>query len=238
MKTIAALVVLAVLGTSSAWGMTAEEIIEKVWVQYSAGVQEEVEFLEATLLQGERTQKKIAIRKTKFLAGGNEINVSFSAPIADVGTELRVLQKATTPDIIYLKMKSWSKERRISGSQLTSPFIWEITREDTNLLSGENTKMFQYNLMDDLANAWIIQALPRSGTDSGYTERRIWVDKKTFAVKKVEYYKKGGLEKIQQTGTVKVINSTGAWRVDQIIIDNLKRNRTMTIVIQKREINL
>lgn len=225
------------LATSVFGQMTAGEIIKKSWDTYSSGVSSEIETLESTLVQGGRQQKKVSIRETRFLSEGKEIKVSFLSPTSDVGTEMRIIQKQNLPDVIYLKMKSWNKERRISGSQLASPFLWEITREDVGMLSGENTNDFNYSLATESEVAWVIQALPKSRIESNYSERKLWVDKKSLAIIRVEYYKNNELEKVQEaTGDPQAINAVGAWRVDKISIKNLKRNREMQVKVVERKI--
>ncbi|HHX58570.1 MAG TPA: hypothetical protein GX706_02285, partial [Candidatus Moranbacteria bacterium] len=64
-----------------------------------------------------------------------------------------------------------------------------------------------------------------------------WVDKKSLAIIRVEYYKNNELEKVQEaTGDPQAINAVGAWRVDKISIKNLKRNREMQVKVVERKI--
>ncbi len=224
----------------SAADLTAVEIMQKSSALYQAGVKQEEETVEIVLLKRGKTKKKTLVRQSLFSTDEKKIRVMFTAPLADKGRKLRIIQSNQTSvsDVIYFFEEGMKKELRVVGSNSGRRFVGDIVREDIRYLSGENTAEFDYQLVSEDSTDWVIKATAKPEVDTNYSFRKIWVEKSSFAQSKMEYYDENGqLEKVQKSsGLVEIINPQGAWRIKQLEIFNPKKETSTKIEVVARKV--
>jgi hypothetical protein len=220
--------------------LTALEVMEKS-KEIFRSAKEEKETLEVSLTyaDGRRNpleSKKIE-RKTIFSSDGQDkTEVIYLLPIKEEGKLLRIHRHPDRDDI-WLKNPSWKKERMMVGSQMIAPFVWDVTQEDIFQLTGENLPKFDYSFLEsEDQDCWLIKAVPKKGTKTGYGHREISIGKEDFAYIEVKYFDhQGKLEKIQTNHDL-VFFKNGLWRPDRITVESFRLGRTTEIRVTKREI--
>lgn len=136
-----------------------------------------------------------------------------------------------------LKLPSLKKVRRISINDQTKYFAGtDFTYEDTRQLIGEQTKNYDYQLLEQSSEFWKIAAIPKSNVKTGYSKRVLWIDNK-FATTKIEYYIENNQLLKTQINRQIDFEENGLWRVNQVEIDNPFVGRRTFMKIINRKIN-
>lgn len=219
--------------------MTAGQIVAKSWELYRQ-VSDEKEIFEIEVTQSNgRREEKTFTRWTKYDAGKSEdkITVKFSKPAMDEGLGLLTWRHPDRSDDQWLKLPSLDRVRRISVSDQDKYFAGtDLTYEDTRQLVGERLKDFDYRLLKKEGEQWIIEALPKAGTETGYSKRIFRIDGR-FAFIKIEYYAKDGKHLKTQTNSQLVYEKNGLWRTGLILLNNHLLNRKTSIKTVDRKLN-
>lgn len=171
-----------------------------------------------------------------------KILVRFAAPRDVEGTGLLTWEARDGNDDQWLYLPATRKPKRIAASGKKNRFMGtDFSYED---LRPESLALHRYTLGGSETvegrDCFVIEAVPateRQAADSGYSKRRIWVDKATYVVVKREYHdKQGRLEKIE---TVKrVVNVAGTvWRADEIEMQDVQNGTKTVVVIEARAVN-
>jgi hypothetical protein len=236
---LAILIILGVLSLAHAEEMTADRVVAKSWELYrQARNEKEVIKVDIEYKDGRRDGKELA-RWIKFeQSGEDKVAVRFSKPILDEGLALLIWRHINGDDDVWLKLPSLGQERRISVSDQSKYFAeTDFTYEDTRQLIGERCGDFGYRMLSSKDGIRVIEASPKSGTETGYGKRVFWIDPR-FVLVKTEYYtKNGSLIKVQVNSHIK-IDTSGRWRADETEVENLLLKRKTTMKTIDRKIDL
>jgi outer membrane lipoprotein-sorting protein len=242
MRYLAAILLLMVLmaGNSSyAQAITAEEIIAETWRLYRQANNEKEKIEIIVHDSGGRIKEKVLTRWTKFSPNGEDkIVIKFSKPALDKGLGL-LIWRSSLGDKQWLKLPSMRRVRKVSVSNQAYFANTDITYEDSRQLIGERIKDFNYRrLGEKKGRRWIIESVPKEGVSSGYSKRVFWIDQRTFAIIRIEYYgRRGDLIKVAQHNEIQIENNQ-RWRVNQVEIKNIILGRFTMIKIIERQINI
>lgn len=162
--------------------------------------------------------------------GEDDMNiVRFLSPPTVRGTAVLTVEATGRADDQWLYLPSLRKTKRIASSQRTQRFAGtDFTYED---LRSENFAAWTYRKLDDArfaeADCYVVEATPKSPDETGYSKRRIFVEKARFLVFKIEFYDKQGRH------AKTLINRDweqvdGLWRARQSMMeDHLRRTKTI-----------
>ncbi len=239
MKRIMIFLLLGILFASLAWAegfTTARDVIEKSYEFYRQGA--EVEFeklrLEVKYEDGYSVNKELE-RWIKYNPKKEDkVFINFTAPEMDKGLKLLVHRRLSQSDLIWLKMPSMHRSRRISGQDEGKYFAeTDLTYRDTAQLVGENTSDYKYSFVDSGDSKWVIEALPKPGITAVY-DKRVFFLNENYVIEKVLYYRHGQLGKIQLNKDI-VREDNGCWRSDSVVFINEFYSRVTNIKIPERK---
>lgn len=219
--------------------LTAEQIIVKSYQLYRQTEYEKEEIEVLIQYYDGRQNEKGLTRWTKFDSSGEDkVAIKFSRPARDRGLGLLTWRYPDKGDKQWVKLPSLERVRGISASDQSKYFAdTDITYEDARQLINEKTKDFNYILLRCEDEVWVIEALPKPGTETGYCKRFFWIDKR-FVINKIEYFNKtGSLLKIQTNNRIHFIDS-GIWRADCVTIDNRLLKRRTIMEVKERQIGI
>lgn len=121
----------------------------------------------------------------------------FMSPANVRGTAFVQLEHEGRDNDRWLYLPALRKTRRISGSAKTDSFVGtDFSFEDFEILDGEvGGRNYKYTLLGEEEfrgeKCWLIKAVPATSVASentGYGERRMWVEQEHYHVLFTEYY--------------------------------------------------
>ncbi len=239
--TIALLIVFTPSVFAAGGEMTPQQIMEKSWSLYTAGVETECKKVALKIYansegDGEPIEKEL----NHWVQYGEleQITVNFLGGRRD-RVKARI-DREKGQDKRWLKLPSWRKEKPIAVSDSRYFEGTGLTYEDLRELENEALKDFNYACLNPTSpkegDCWVITGHPKSGVETAYTYRVFWVNDKDFAVEKIEYYNNRGLDKVQENLVI-CYEQSGRWRVEVCEVVNRQIPRKTAIKVIERYIN-
>jgi hypothetical protein len=226
--------------------MTAQEVIKTSYNRYRQGVKVEKEKVEIGVVYEARTVHKKLVRWIKYgKKRRDKMFIKFTAPPMDKGLKLLVHRRSEGSDLMWLKLPSLRRSRRISGQDEGNYFAeTDLTYRDTAQLVGEIIDNYEYEFVGteycsvpgEKAIKWVIKAEPREDITAIYGHRFFFITK-DLVIAGVKYFDfNGDLIKVQLNKKV-VQDECGRWRADLVVIKNLYNDRTTKIKVTDRNYN-
>jgi len=191
---------------------------------------------------GQRRQRSLSIW---FKAGEKDDDkslVRFDDPPDVKGTALLTIEEGDD-DEQWLYLPDLRKSKKIAGASKALSFAgtdfsnYDMRTED---LEGHEYERVGEEKIDGRA-CYILEARPKNEDvkdETGYSKRRIWVDKERFTSPKVEYYDKNGrLLKVSTTDQWEQVQ--GLWRANRVTMENVQEKTKTVLTYQggSRKIN-
>ena len=188
--------------------------------------------MEMTLINA-RGQKKIRTMKMKVLEGESEDKslMEFLTPPDVKGTKFLSYEHIGKDDDQWMYLPALKRVKRISSKNKSGAFMGsEFSYED---LSAFNVKKYKYE--DKLEEVSLEGVETYKGVSkpvskySGYTKLITWMDKKSFLVRKVEYYDRK--KKLLKTSYFEDYRDYGdVYRIGKITMKNVQNDKTTILV--------
>lgn len=233
---------LVLVAAAAAWAqqsLDGEQIVRKADRDHRS--RDERGVVEMVLVSEADDQRQLRSMEIMGKTGQGEDDsnlVRFLAPPTVRGTAVLTLEATGRADDQWLYLPALRKTKRIASSQRTQRFAGtDFTYED---LRSENFAAWTYRKVDDArvaeADCFAVEAAPKSGDETGYSKRVIFVEKARFLVLKIEFYDKQGRH--AKTLTNRDFEQVeGLWRARQSMMEDHQR-RTKTIWrFTERQIN-
>jgi hypothetical protein len=232
----------ALLVPAPAIAQSGPEIMQKHRQVHRLKDEEERLVLRLVSKAGAVKERRV-VRWTMNGAGDlNKILIRFLAPRDVENVALLTWEAKDGNDDQWLYLPATRKPKRIAASGKKNRFMGtDFTYED---LRPENTAVNTYTLAGtetiDGQECWVIGSVPateREAADTGYSRRRLWIRKDTWALVKREYHdKQGRLEKIEVQR--KHVNVTGtAWRADELEMQDVQNGTRTVLIVERRAVD-
>ena len=186
------------------------------------------------------------VRKVEFVLDDTDPRLRrsylrFLSPSNVRGTAFVQLEHEDRDNDRWLYLPALRKTRRISGSAKTDSFVGtDFSFEDFEILDGQvGGRNYEYTLLGeenlDGKTCWMIKAVPVSGEASentGYGERRMWVEQEHYHVIFTEYYDHDGkLIKQMEASELALVpdGNGGEVRPHKLVMKNLETEHTTVI---------
>lgn len=187
---------------------------------------------------GEKQARTLEIL-AKTGEGEDDMNlVRFVTPPTVRGTAVLTVEASGRADDQWLYLPALKKSKRLASGDKSQRFAGtDFTYED---LRTENLDGFEYQRKGeekvDGRDCWIVEARPKEGTTSGYSLRKLWVDKERYLILKIEYYDPKGalLKTLENKGFEQV---SGLWRAKGAIMKDVQRKTETRWRFSERAIN-
>lgn len=238
----------------------ARAIMDAVWDRYRT-VAGEVEDLEILVISSPQTEAydvqglealladtprgvvhKRAKRHTAYAADrADKLVVRFSLPREDAGTSFLVHRAAGDGhDDQWLYLPATRSVRRVPVSNTQTFVGTNFIYEDVRGLSGERTDRYVYEFAESATEdgrpCHVIRARPKSGVNSSYSQRVLWIDQERLFPLKVEYYdSRDQLWKILRNRAVASI-ADDTFRAELTEMRDLRINEATVLWVRKREV--
>jgi outer membrane lipoprotein-sorting protein len=190
--------------------------------------------------RGERRKREIT---TYFKSGEGDDDralVRFDSPADVKGTGLLTVERGESDDQ-WLFLPELRKTKRIAGATKSQSFMgtdfsnYDMRTED---LSGHVYKTVGEEAVEGRP-CTVVEAKPKdddAAESTGYSSRRVFVDRERWTVPKVEYFDRNGkLLKIAVSDGWKQVE--GLWRPARITMENKQEGSRTVITNDRREIN-
>lgn len=133
----------------------------------------------------EQIRQFTILRRTKEVAGDQQMLVFFSRPSDVRGTVFRVEKKVASDDDRWLYLPGLDLLRRISAGDKRTSFVGShFFYED---VSGRNPREDNFTLVEETPEQYVIDGVPKAAGSVEFARYRVWIDKATFLPVKTEY---------------------------------------------------
>lgn len=230
-------------GPGLARAQSATEIMRKQRDQHRLSDEEEVQVLRLVSKAGAVKERKLALYT---LAGAEDLRKSlirFLAPRDIENTALLTWEARDGNDDQWLYLPATRKPKRIASSAKKNQFMGtDFAYED---LRPENLGVHRYTSVGSEAvdgrECFVIEAVPatdRQAADSGYSRRKLWIDKGNLVALKREYYdRQGKLAKVElRRRPVRV--TADVWRVDEVEMQDVQNGTKTVLLVESRRFNV
>lgn len=189
-------------------------------------------------------QKRTRQLTTWFKAGESSDDrtlVRFDAPPDVKGTGMLTIEKGDD-DEQWLYLPELRKKKRIAGASKALSFMgtdfsnYDMRTED---LAGHDYERVADEKMDG-RDCYVVIATPKDDEvkdETGYSKRKIWVDKERWVVLRCEYFDKNG--KLLKVATQDEFEKVeGLWRPKRTTMENVQeKSKTIVLHDRGREVN-
>lgn len=208
--------------------LSGEKILRRADGDHKA--KDESGIIDMVLISKNRRQRRSL--EMLFMQGKGDDDkhrLKFLSPPTVRNLALLTLEASGRSDDQWVYNPSFKKPKKIAASKRTNRFAQtDLTFED---LRTEDFARFSYKRLKDGAvgktACYVVQALPKKGTTSGYSKRILYVEKARFLILKVEFYDKH--KRHQKTLTSRDFKQVnGLWRPGKAMMaDHLRGTKTV-----------
>ncbi len=242
--TLIGLLVLATLcGASSAWALTAKEIMTRTET-WNKPDDDKGPLTIILINKRGKERRREMMRYVKTDANKKDQSfLEFLKPADVRGTRFLTHEHVDRDDDRWMYLPALRKIRRITASNNTDNFMGtDFTFEDTR---SERLATHAYTLIReeplDGRDAYVIEAVPpprlKKKKTVGYSKRHIWVDKATFLIMQRQFWNK----KSERIKTSKRFNlqqlTPEIWAYQRMEVEHHKRRHRSIFIFGERKMN-
>ncbi len=138
-------------------------------------------------------------------------------------------------DVMYVYFPAFKKIRRIASHVKNSTFAGtDFTYDD--LSTFRYSKDYNAEVINETDSTYVLKLTPQKGVKKDYGFLKMWVDKKTFHILRVEFYdKKGNLWKVLTFRNLMKIKNY--WITGEMEMKDLKKNHTTIMKLKDIELD-
>ncbi len=182
------------LPSADAYGITGEEVMDRVAETRNAPADTVYE-AEMILVEKDGSEK---IRRIKYYLKGDEKSLMrFLSPAEVKGVAFLAL----SDEQMYIYMPAFKKIRRIASHVKNESFMGsDFSYEDMG--ESDYEKKYSAKILAETEKEYILECIPKEGSDVGYSKLKLWIDKERWLMDKVEFYDK-------KERLLKILTNTG-----------------------------
>ncbi len=157
----------------------------------------------------------------------------FMEPASIRNTRFLTIENSTRADDQWIYLPSLRKVKRIAAGEKSGSFMGsDFSYADMGSSSSSVEDSIHSILGEETfngRNCYVVESVPKSGTDSDYGKYVTWVDKTSWLTLKVEFYSKDGRTRLKELISDNISNENGRWVAKKITMETLE-NRHRTIL--------
>ncbi|MEO0261079.1 MAG: outer membrane lipoprotein-sorting protein [candidate division WOR-3 bacterium] len=208
--------------------LTGNDILKKVEDNYNAPC-DRIGEIKMVLVESEGNQKE---REMKiWMKGKYKKLFVFKSPAEVKGVGFLVL----SDDELYLYLPAFKKIRRIASHVKNEAFMGtDFSYND--LAKSEFTKNYNAEIKEENENQYVLELIPKEGSDVEYSKLIMFVNKKVFLPDSVKFFDKGkNLLKIMRNKKFNQIKNY--WVISEIEMENVKNKHKTIMKTIKEELD-
>jgi outer membrane lipoprotein-sorting protein len=218
------------------------DIMQKQRELQRAGDETETSVMKIFSKAGEVKERRLVSYALTSHEGLAKTLLRFLAPRDVENTALLTWEGKDGNDDQWLYLPATRRVKRIAASGKKTRFMGtDFSYED---LRPENVTLHVYTLLGservDDADCHVIEAKPateRQAADSGYSRRKMWIRKDTYATIKQEFYERAGrLEKVAVSRGLVNVKGT-LWRAREIEMRDVQAGTRSVMVVEARSLD-
>jgi Outer membrane lipoprotein-sorting protein len=170
--------------------------------------------------------------------GSSKAVIRFTAPAEVKGVALLVVNHPARASDQWMWTPALERDRRVALQDRSTRFFGtDFSFED---LEERDVGQYDYTLLEDEnvdGNAcWRIQTTPKTSKGSQYTRSILWLRKDNYASVRLESYV--GVQLARRLAYSRITNVHGIWTALEMVMSDLRRGTTTTLVLEKVEYNM
>lgn len=179
---------------------------------------------------GDESSRSLRLQTLETQGDGDKSLTVFESPADVKGTAFLSYTHATDADDQWLYLPALKRVKRISSRNKSGPFMGsEFAYED---LTSQELDKYSYKYLRDEAvgdqDCFVIERYP-AYEHSGYTRQVVWVDKKIYQPRKIEFYDR-------KDALLKTLNMSGYqpyaekyWRASRMEMQNHQTGKSTVL---------
>lgn len=240
---VAAMLAAGQTGIAAAQEPTGRQILDEASKRHSRDFEAEVQRM-TLYAKGAVTETRELRRLTRKVADGETRYVmTFSSPRGVRGVALLTwsFDKRDDDQWLYLPAEGNRTKRIAKGGRRTAFMGTDYTYED---LVSESRDKFKYDRQPDQAIdgvAYFVVDATAADADlareTGYKSRRLFVNKQSYFITRIDYHDRRGELFKRQTMSNLVNVEGGTWRANTARMENLRENTATVIDVLERKLD-
>lgn len=213
--------------------------IAKIMQERNEGYLGEIATMTMVLINahGEKVERKMTGKVLEIKNEGDWSLSEFLSPLDVKGTKMLTWSYKNENDKQWLYLPAIKRVKRISSSSRFSSFMGsEFSYED---LGSQEIEKYNFLLLRDEKSEWVLERTSKE--ESGYSKQILYVEKKNYTTKKIEYYdRKGELLKVSELFDFKEykVGKKVFHKANRITMKNLQTQKESIFLWNERKIGV
>ncbi len=161
----------------------------------------------------------------------------FLEPASVRNTRFLTVENEGRADDQWIFLPSLRKVKRIAsgekdGSFMGSDFSYADMGSSVSSVDDSTHTVLKETVYNG-RSCFLVESIPKSGTDSNYGKYISWVDKISWLTVKVEFYSKDGKMQIKELNSENITNENGHWVAKKITMETLENGHRTVLDIKQ-----
>lgn len=161
----------------------------------------------------------------------------FLEPASIRNTRFLTVENEGRADDQWIFLPSLRKVKRIAsgekdGSFMSSDFSYSDMGSSGNSVDDSIQTILREEKYNG-RNCYVVESIPKTGTDKNYGRYITWVDKISWLTLKVEFFSKDGRTKIKELNSEDIVKEAGHWIAKKITMETLENGHRTILEIKQ-----
>lgn len=161
----------------------------------------------------------------------------FLEPASVRNTRFLTVENEGRADDQWIFLPSLRKVKRIAAGDKDGSFMGsDFSYSDMGSSGSSVDDTIQIILREEKyngRNCFVVESIPKTGTDNNYGKYVTWVDKISWLTLKVEFYSKNGRTQIKELNSENIVKENGHWVAKNITMETLESGHKTILEIKQ-----
>ena len=161
----------------------------------------------------------------------------FLEPASVRNTRFLTVENEGRADDQWIFLPSLRKVKRIAAGDKDGSFMGsDFSYSDMGTSGSSVDDSIQTILREEKyngRNCYVVESIPKTGSDNNYGKYVTWVDKTSWLTLKVEFYSKNGRTEIKELNSENIVKENGHWLSKKITMETLESGHKTILEIKQ-----
>ena len=161
----------------------------------------------------------------------------FLEPASVRNTRFLTVENEGRADDQWIFLPALRKVKRIASGEKDGSFMGSDFSYADMGSSGSSVDDSTHTILKEedynSRNCFVVESIPKAGTDNNYGKYVTWVDKISWLTLKVEFYSKDGRTQIKELNSENITNENGHWVAKKITMETLENGHKTVLDIKQ-----